>query len=183
MQGINASSTCDLMVEAKFVPGDHINQGFKNTVNMPANFGPVLQFHIQRGISEFKGYKRELPEDIRKELVKPIYCLADPEQGDEGCETLLIHGIIGEDMINELEETSITKIGAVGMKTTRTYYGDVLHGKSHFIKFPYNKGKVDLSEEQDFAIERICQYGIYQCPIRKQEDLRAELQYLKDICE
>jgi hypothetical protein len=142
-----------------------------------------MQFHIQRGVEVFKAYKRQLPEDIRKELAKPNFCLADPEQGDEGDEVMLIHGIMGEDMINEIEETTITKVGSVGMKTTRSFYGDLVHGKSHFVSFPYKKGGVDMKQEQDFALDNICQYGIYQCPLQKEKDLSDELEYLKDICE
>jgi hypothetical protein len=182
MQGINASSVCDLMVEAQFVPGDHITQEFRKEAGIPVNFGTTMQFHVQRGVSSFKCYKRQLPDDVRRELLQPSFCLADPEQSAEGEELLLIHGIIGEDMINEMDESKISKVGAVGIKTTRTLFGDLVHGKSHFIQFPYEKGGLKMTEEQDFTLHRSIQSGFCQ-PIMIEEDnlVTSETNYLNTL--
>jgi hypothetical protein len=177
MQGINASSVCDLMVEAKFEPGDHITQAFKNQLKIPVNFGINLKFHMQRGVEIYRCYKRELPEDMRQVLKTEDFCLADPQQAEEGCDTMFIHGIIGEDMINEMEESIITKVGSVGLKTTRSFFGDILHGKSHFIKFPYKSGKLELKEEQEFATDGICQCGVVPIYISDSSGSGKEFRY------
>jgi hypothetical protein len=183
MQGINASSICDLMLEAKFIPGNHITPEFLSNVGVPANFGIPMQFHIQRGVEVFKGYKRQLPEDVRKELAKSTFCLADPAQAEEGDDVLLIHGIIGEDMINEIDESVITKVGKVGMKVTRSLFGDLVHGRSHYISFPYNSGGVRMKDDQDFSADRICQFGIYESPLKSEGALLDEVSYLRSICD
>jgi hypothetical protein len=184
MQGINSQSVCDMMFEAKFVPGPHITHEYKTQLKIPDNFGVNMQFHVQKGIEVFKCYKRELPGDIRSELLANGFCMADPHQVEEGEDMLLIHGIIGEDSISGMDESIITKIGTVGMKTTRSLYGDLLHGKSHYIKFPYKKGYVDLKDEQDFIAHTICQYGITPVLVHGQDEKVAEsYEYLKSLCE
>jgi hypothetical protein len=186
MQGINSSSICDMMFEARFIPGEHITSEYKSLMKVPEDFGVTMQFHIQKSIESFKGFKRELPDDVRTELQSSKFCLADPNQAEDGCDTLIIHGIIGEDMINELEESTITKIGDKGLKVTRTLFGDIIHGKSHHIKFPYRVGGLELKEEQEFAAnEEFCQYGIVPVFISGQNDIidQKDYEYLQNICE
>jgi hypothetical protein len=110
--------------------------------------------------------------------------MADPHQTEEGDDMLLIHGIIGEDSMNGMDETIITKVGTVGMKTTRSLYGDLLHGKSHYIKFPYKVGSLDLKDEQNFTTNKICQYGITQVLISGEEGVPSEsYEYLQSQYE
>jgi hypothetical protein len=183
MQGINAASICDLMVEAKFIPGDHVTSAFREKTKVPNDFSINLQFHVQKGVEIFKCYKRELPDAVRQKLLSDEFCLADPEQAQEGCDNLYIHGIIGEDVIHEMEETQITKVSEAGMRTTRTYFGDLLHGRSQFIRFPYKTGGLEMKEEQEFAINDICQNSIIPVYLNSsQEDKEEEeLRYLQSM--
>jgi hypothetical protein len=165
MHGINAVSVCDLMMEAMFIPGTHITKDFKTTMGMAHNFGIPLSFYVQRDVRVYKSYKRELPQDVIAELSKPEYTLADPEQGAEGDDTLYVHGIIGEDQISRFEEHNSRKIGSEGMKVTRTYFGDLLHGNSHFLEYPIKNGKVEMKEPESSQAVHVYQLGLEPVPM------------------
>jgi hypothetical protein len=79
------------------------------------------------------------------------------------------------------------------MKVTRSLFGDILHGNSHFIDFPYKVGEVTMKGEQDFAYGPIYPFGIIadtnvdpeseDKAVAKMETLKKEIEYLKDTCE
>lgn len=183
LHGINAPSICDLMVKAKFTPSNHLSKEFRTSVGITDNFSVPMKFHIQKGVEVFKTYKHALPEYIQALLKDPSISLADPEQNAPGDDVLYIHGIIGEDQINELEETSISKVGKEGMKVTRSYYGDILHGRSHFIYFPYETTGLELKGKQAFSCDRICQYGMESVPLSSPDDSEREVDFLRNLCE
>jgi hypothetical protein len=166
MHGINGSSHTDLMIEALFIPGPHIPKSYKEAMGLAVNFGVSLKFFCQRDVRVYKDWKAELPTELVDELKKPDYVLADPEQAVAGSELLYVHGIIGEDQIDSLDETVIRKVGTSGMKVTRTKFGDLLHGKSHFIDYPFKKGKAGMREEWDCqTVTTVLQYGLEPVPL------------------
>jgi hypothetical protein len=148
MHGINAVSVCDLMLEAMFMPGPHISSEFKKEMKMPENFGLKLKFFVQRDVKAYTCCKQELPEDALKQILTPEFTLADPHQATKGDETLYIHGIIGEDQISLFEESMIRKVGSAGLKTTRTYFGDMIHGNSHFLNANLTEGNLQMKVKQ-----------------------------------
>jgi hypothetical protein len=189
MHGINGSSFTDLMVKATFIPGPHIPKNFKEAMGLATNFGITLDFFCQRDVRVYKDWKAELPTEIVDELVKPEYVLADPEQAASGAELLYVHGIIGEDQIDSLDETVIRRVGTSGMKVTRTKFGDLLHGKSHFIEYPFKKGKAGMREEWDCSIDNVVhQYGLEPVPLSSVMDIPSpdpindySLDFLKEL--
>jgi hypothetical protein len=157
MHGINAVSYCDLMLTARFIPGPHITKEFKATMKLADNFGLSMDFFVQRDVKAYTCFKQQLPDDVLAQLAKPEFTLADPHQALPGDETLYVHGIIGEDQISKLEESMIRKVGSEGLKTTRTYFGDVIHGNSHFLSANLTEDNLQLRYKQN---PTIYQYGI-----------------------
>jgi len=185
MHGINAVSICDLMLEAKFMPGPHISSDFKTTMGIQQDFGVTMQFFVQRDVKAYKCQKQELTGVVLKELAKPEFMLADPDQATEGEEVLYVHGIIGEDQISMLEESNIRKIGDAGLKATRTVFGDMIHGNSHFLSVNNKKGAVEMRQKHEFHYDTICQYGLIAetSTATSQESLFENIDFLREISE
>lgn len=183
LQGINAQSLCHMMARIKFCPGPHVSQSFRQKMNIRDDFGVYMNFHIQNEIEVFKTYKRNLPDDVGEAISRASLTLADPEQLAPGNDMLYIHGIIGEDQIHELDETIIQHVGNEGMKATRSKFGDILHGRSHYIKFPYGSNGLELKGGQDFALDNIAQYGILSEPLNDPDSSLLQRSYLQGLCE
>jgi hypothetical protein len=186
MHGINAVSTCDLMVETKFIPGTHINEEFLKSMGKSADFGITLQFFVQKDVTAYRCQKQELTPEIRTELAKPEYVLADPHQATEGHETLFIHGIIGEDQIGLLEEQNIRKLCDSGMKVTRTLFGDLLHGNSHFMEINKTVQGVEMKSKNGLCFNTICLYGLIADRTTNpppEEDPFENIDFLREITQ
>jgi hypothetical protein len=194
MHGINAVSTCDLMVEAKFAPGPHIPESFLISMGKSADFNITLQFFVQKDVRAYRCPKQELTPEVRKELAKQSYTLADPNQNTEGDEILYVHGIIGEDQIGLLEEHNIRKLVDSGMKVTRTLFGDLLHGNSHFLDLIRPKGEFEMkqpaqaaacSEIQSASCSEVCLYGLIAeiSTSEDKEDPLENIDFLRNITQ
>lgn len=186
MHGINAVSTCDLMVETKFQPGKHITEEFLKSMGKEADFGITLQFFVQKDVTAYRCQKQELTQDVRQELAKQEYLLADPHQITEGHETLFIHGIIGEDQIGLLEEQNIRKLGDSGMKVTRTLFGDLLHGNSHFMEVHKTVREVEMKYRNGLCLNTICLYGLMadtKDNPSQEEDPFENIDFLREITQ
>lgn len=185
--GVNTEAplTCNLVCEAKLKPASHIKSSFRTLMKVDNEFEVKVKFLVQPQVKSYASYKYELPEDIRNELNKNEFHMADPEQKKPGESRIFIHGILGEDFIDEIGESKILRVGSSSMKVTRSKFGDLLHGKSHFIYYPYKDSELKLKQplSQDGLYSAISCYGYEAVPVSKGEVDLNTLRYYEEICQ
>lgn len=148
LTGINSSSSMDLICNFTFIPGAHITKDFRACMRQRPDFNVRFNMHIQYNVEVFKTKRRILPDFIIEPLSNTdYYCLADPAQIQKSEDPLYIHGIIGEHMIPLLDETHIIKITNNEISLTRGQFGDVIHGRSHFVIYPWQESELKIKED------------------------------------
>lgn len=179
LHGINSVSKCDLMCRAEVKPGNHLKSDFKKAVGIPENFSITVDFLIMRGVEVFDVIKRELPDDLKKQLANPKYHLADPEQITDGDSRLYIHGILGVKAITEMNRTGYEKITGTEMTLCRSNLGDLLFGASHFVEKRNGKNPIPMNDndewEQPINSKSICSANMIQGGLEEIAEEKKEL--------
>jgi len=136
VQGVNSCSKINWTAEMKLRPSKHLDPRYVEEHKLQDIEIKAL-FHVMQKPDYFANFRREYPEEIRKELTEN-YMLADPVIVNKGNERVNVHAILGVNVIRFLSERSIRIIEPPGIEIRRSNFGDLISGNTHFVEHSNN---------------------------------------------